>query len=180
MFYKGDASRKSNSRVLTLPSVRVRARVLWSALLEFISTARYNVEWLFNFLRGHQDIANRRASQRRCVATELPCVNQVLESSRDEQSSRGTSGEPWRLLRLHLRGNAVTAAGSKPAEAPVPLSSCFHSLVLFPPSPSFFSLFFSLSPFLSYTIIVLTRYWILKTKCSLINIISDKNTSGSF
>lgn len=57
-------------------------------------------------------------SQRCYVATELPCVNQVLESSRGEQSSRGTSGEPWRLLRLHLCCNM----GSKPARK---LSSLF-------------------------------------------------------
>lgn len=73
----------------------------------FIPAIKCNVERLFNFRRGHRDIASRRAqpSQRCRVATELPCVNQVLESSRGEQSSRGTSGEPWRLLRLHLRCN---------------------------------------------------------------------------
>lgn len=46
------------------------------------------------------------------LLVELPSVNRVLKSSRDKRSSRGASGEPWSLFRLHLAGNDVGFIGS--------------------------------------------------------------------
>lgn len=53
------------------------------------------------------------ASQRNYLV--LTKCSRVLEAGK---ASRGTSGEPWRLLRLHLRGDAVAAAGAQSSRKP--------------------------------------------------------------
>lgn len=93
---------------LAVPHLRILQHSLLSVFLEFIySYHKVQCRTIIQFSSRSSGYCEqtRQSSQRRCVATELPCVNQALESSRGEQSSPGTSGEPWRLLRLHLCSN---------------------------------------------------------------------------